>query len=133
MRFAEPVPVFVIAVCTLALIGCGTEEPGEAQAAAGLSEADESRALALFDSEGCTVCHGEMANGQEGVGPGLKNLAPYWDVERLMVYLEDPEGFRESNPDFEDRRDTVFELEMPASDHLSDDQRKLLARWLLTR
>jgi len=133
MRVAELVPIVVIAVCTLALIGCGSDEPGEAQAVAGLSEADESRAIALFNSESCTMCHGEMARGQEGVGPALKDLAPYWDVDRLMAYLEDPEGFRASNTDFEDRRETEFELEMPASDHLSDDQRRLLARWLLTR
>ena len=74
-----------------------------------------------------------MAQGLEGAGPALRDLAPYWDVDRLMAYLADPETFRAANPDFEDRREAVFELEMPAYDHLSEDQRRLLARWLLTR
>jgi cytochrome c2 len=115
------------------LIGCGGEETGETQVDTSLSEADESRAITLFQSEACSVCHGEMAQGMEGAGPALRDLAPYWDTDRLTTYLADPEGFRADNPDFEDRRDVVFELEMPASDHLSEDQRRLLARWLLTR
>jgi len=133
MRFAWLAPIVAVAACGWILLGCGGEDSGEAQAGAVLSEADESRALALFQSESCTACHGEMAQGQEGAGPALESLAPYWDADRLMVYLEDPEGFRAENPDFEDRRDIAFELEMPASDHLSADQRRLLARWLLTR
>lgn len=133
MRVAGCVPWFVIVVGGLMLVGCGGENPGDGQASVTLSEADESRAYALFQSEACTACHGEMAQGLEEAAPALKSLAPYWDVDRLMAYLADPEGFRAANPDFEDRREVVFELEMPASDHLSEDQRRLLARWLLTR
>ena len=133
MRVVVLFPFAVAAVCGLTLMGCGGQAPGDAQAGRSLSEADESRAFKLFQSEDCTVCHGEMAQGLEGVGPALRDLAPYWDVDRLMAYVTDPEGFRAANPDFEDRREVVFELEMPASDHLSEDHRRLLARWLLTR
>ena len=133
MRVAVLISITVAAVCGSMLIGCAGEQSGEAQDATSISEADESRAFALFQSEACTACHGEMAQGIEQAGPALKALAPYWDVDRLMAYLADPEGFRAANPDFEDRREVVFELEMPASDHLSEDQRRLLARWLLTR
>lgn len=133
MRVVVLFPIVVAAVCGLTLIGCGAEEPGEAQAANSLGEADESRAINLYQSEACTACHGEMAQGQEEIGPALLDLAPYWDVDRLMAYLEDPEAFRAANPDFEERRDVAFEIEMPAFDHLSEDQRRLLARWLLTR
>ena len=132
MRIAVLVPFAVAAVCGLILIGCGAAEPDAARAGNSISEADESRAIRLFQSEGCTACHGEMAQGLE-IGPALRDLAPYWDVDRLMAYIADPEGFRAANPDFEDRREVVFEMEMPASDHLSEDQRRLLARWLLTR
>jgi len=133
MRFAVLVPWVVAAGCGMMLVACGGEKPGDGQASASLSEADESRALTLFQSEICTACHGEMAHGIEEAGPALRDLAPYWDVDRLTAYLADPEGFRAANPDFEERRDVAFELEMPASDHLSEDQRRLLARWLLTR
>lgn len=133
MRVAILVPFALAAVCGLILIGCGGAEPDVGQASNSISEADESRAIKLFQSEACTVCHGEMAQGVEETGPALRDLAPYWDVDRLMAYIADPEGFRAANPDFEDRREVAFELEMPASDQLSEDQRRLLARWLLSR
>ncbi len=133
MRGATPLLNVALVLGALALGGCGTGEPRDAQAASTLSEADESKALELFQDEACTACHGDLAEGLEGVGPALRDLAPYWNVDRLMAYLADPEGFRAANPDFEDRRETVFELEMPAYDHLSDDQRRRLARWLMTR
>lgn len=133
MRRTVLVSFAVAAVCGLTLIGCGGGEPGEAQADNSLAEADESRAIELFQSEACTACHGEMGEGLDGAGPALRELAPYWDVDRLMAYLADPEGFRAANPDFENRRDVAFELEMPAYDHLSEDQRRLLARWFLKR
>jgi cytochrome c551/c552 len=133
MRVAVLGSFVLIGVFGLMLCGCASEQSIEEKAGDSLSEADESRALALFQSEACSACHGEMARGIEEVGPALQDLAPYWDVDRLATYLADPEGFRAANPDFEDRRDVVFELEMPASDHLSEDQRRLLARWLLSR
>ncbi len=139
MRVAVPVlSALVLLLLGISSIGCGGsegggEQPVEAQAGTSLGEAEESRALELFQSEACAACHGEMGGGVEGAGPALGSLAPYWSVERLMNYLEDPKSFRAANPDFENRRDEVFELEMPAYDHLSRDQRRLLARWLLSR
>jgi len=133
MRVAAVVPLALIVVCGSLATGCGGGPPSGPSPDAALSEADESKALGLFQSEGCNACHGDLAEGIEGVGPPLRDLAPYWDADRLMAYLADPEGFRATNPDFEDRRDTVYELEMPAFDHLSEDQRRLLARWLLAR
>jgi mono/diheme cytochrome c family protein len=133
MRVVVLLPVVVVAMSGLTLIGCGGEPPVEAQADNSLGEAEESRALELYQAEACAACHGEMAQGQEEIGPALRDLAPYWDVDRLMVYLADPEGFRAANPDFDERRDVAFEIEMPAFDHLSEEQRRLLARWLLTR
>ena len=125
----------------LACGGTGGEEAaaGEAgaepavSAAAVLSEAEAERAAQLFQTETCTVCHGEMAEGIEGAGPTLEALAPYWDAERVVAYLKDPEGFRAANPDFEERRDEQFDLEMPAFDHLSEEQLQLIAAWLMTR
>jgi len=98
-----------------------------------LSEAETARVVELYQGEACSACHGESAEGAEELGPPLRDLAPYWNEDRLVAYLEDPEGFRQANPDFEDRRVESFEMEMPAFDHLPAEQRELLARWLLTR
>ena len=111
----------------------GAEPAAAVAAAPALSEADAERAAQLFQSETCTVCHGELAEGVEGAGPALKGLAPYWDEERLVAYLTDPEGFRAANPDFEDRREEQYDLEMPAFDYLAEEQRRLIAAWLMTR
>lgn len=114
--------------------GGGTEPAAPAEAEPVVSsEADATEAVAVFQEEACTICHGEMGEGMAGVGPALQGLAPYWNEERLVAYLQDPEGFRAGNTDFEDRRDEQFELEMPAFDHLSDEQLQLLARWLMAR
>jgi len=113
------------------LVACGGG--GAEPAPPALSEADAERAVALYQEEACTICHGELADGMEGAGPALRALAPYWDVDRLVAYLADPEGFRQVNPDFDDRRQEEFELEMPAFDHLSEEQRHLLAGWLMAR
>jgi mono/diheme cytochrome c family protein len=133
MRLAVWLSIVAVALGLSVVTGCGGEPVGEAESPTVLSEAEESEALALYRSEACAVCHGEMGEGIEGAGPVLRDLAPYWDVERLMTYIADPEGFSAANPDFDERRDQTFELEMPASDHLSEEQRRLLARWLLTR
>ena len=65
--------------------------------------------------------------------PALRDLAPFWDAERLGAYLRDPEGFRAANPTFEERRDIEFELEMPAYEALSEEELELLGRWLMAR
>ena len=129
------IPRWTVAACALPILfalgcgGAGKEEP----AGTGLDESASSEARQLFVAENCTLCHGEMTQGVEELGPAIRDLAPYWDRDRLAAYLEDPQGFREANPDFEERRDASFSMEMPPVDHLSVEQRLLLADWLLTR
>jgi mono/diheme cytochrome c family protein len=121
--------VTAVLICACAS-GTGEEDAGESP---GLSAAELSRAATLFENEGCPVCHGDSAQGVEDAGPALSGLAPYWDVEKLSAYLQDPMVFRQANPDFDERRDVEFMLEMPAYDALSKEQRELLAGWLMTR
>ena len=125
----------VISLAMLAALcaGCGGGETGGGSSQEEWTESDATRANNLFQSEDCVTCHGEQAEGVEGLGPALRNLSPYWDTVRLAAYLEDPDGFRQANPDFELRRSEEYGLEMPAFDHLSLAQRRLLARWLLMR
>ena len=123
----------------MVVTGCGgrpaDEPPEEAPAAieSVLTEAEMDEARGLYEGEACSLCHGQTADGVPDMGPPLRELAPYWDEDRLSAYLNDPEGFRGTNPDFDDRRPGKFEMEMPAFDHLPPEQRELLARWLLTR
>jgi len=114
--------------------GCGSNETQEDQLEPPvLGEADAARAVELFQDQGCPVCHGDLAEGVEETGPALRDLAPFWDTERLGAYLRDPEGFRAANPAFEARRDIEFELEMPAYGELTEEELALLGRWLMTR
>jgi len=98
-----------------------------------LSDAEATRAEEIFLEESCEICHGEQAEGVADAGPALRGLAPYWNEARLIAYLENPAVFREANPDFEDRRETVYDVEMPSFEHTAVEDRRLLARWLLTR
>ncbi len=97
-----------------------------------MSDEQTSAALAIYEDQSCSLCHGEQAEGNDN-GPALEDLEPYWDEYRLVTYLADPEKFRTANPDFDQRRDTKYELEMPEFGHVPEQDRRLLARWLLTR
>jgi mono/diheme cytochrome c family protein len=125
------VEVTLVIVGLLLFIGCAGESP-EAPLAKPTA-AEIARAVELYGQQACPECHGGNAEGVEDTGPALRELAPYWDVDRLVAYLADPDGFRIANPDFEERRDTVYELEMPAFDFVPEEDRRLLASWLLTR
>jgi hypothetical protein len=131
------IEIGILWVLAAGLVACGGSGDGgkrsETPDATGPSEAQASEARKLFVDEGCPMCHGEMGQGVEELGPALRELKPYWDRERLMSYIEDPESFRAAHPDFEDRRDESFNMEMPSYDYLSVEQRGLLADWLLTR
>jgi mono/diheme cytochrome c family protein len=118
---------------TLFSIGCGGNAPPAGNAAEAPAESDSLRAEALFEEQACNVCHGDGGAGIEGAGPALENLDDYWTEDLLEAYLRDPESFREAHPEFDQRRDETYELEMPAFEHLEQDERRLLARWLLAR
>jgi mono/diheme cytochrome c family protein len=126
-----PFTLAILAALTVLCAACGGSADGPSEEA--WSDDDAARAARLFQNEDCVTCHGEQADGIEGMGPALRDLSPYWDTVRLAAYLEDPDGFREANPDFELRRSEEYELEMPPYDHLALAERRLLARWLLMR
>ncbi len=102
------------------IVGCGD------RAAAEPARSDEqiSAALAVYEDQSCSLRHGEQAEGNDN-GPALEDLEPYWDEYRLVTYL--------ANPDFDRRRETKYELEMPEFGHVPEQDRRLLAQWLLSR
>lgn len=116
---------------TLVLAGCGGgDEPPAVEPR--LSDDDATLALGIYTDQGCAVCHGDRAQGND-LGPALRELSPYFDEARLALYLKDPDGFVAANPDFAERRDSDYGMPMPAYDGLEVFDRRLLARWLLTR
>jgi len=123
------------AALALLALGCAGSGGGSGSAAGpepGLSAAEVERATALFESESCSTCHGPDAEGSD-LAPALRSLAGYWDEARIVRYLEDPEAFRAAEPEFDRRRDTEYDLDMPAFGHIPLEDRTTLARWLLTR
>jgi mono/diheme cytochrome c family protein len=123
--------VLTAAVLGWLVVGCSAGGPDEAVAPA-LPEADARAARALFEEESCTMCHGPEAEGTD-LAPALHDLRGYWDEDRLVHYLEDPAAFAREDPTFDARRETVYEMEMPAYAHVPESDRRTLARWLLSR
>lgn len=114
------------------IVGCGD---GGGQVAPVAGEApvavDPVAAAALYEEHSCGMCHGDAREGTE-VGPALVDLAGYWDEDRMVRYLEDPTAYRESDASFQADR-TQYDTDMPAFDYVSEDDRRTLARWLLSR
>jgi mono/diheme cytochrome c family protein len=115
------------------LLGCrgtdGDPGPGASAEPSSTASAAEAAATTLYSDNDCGLCHGDDRNGTD-MGPKLKDLEPFWTVDRLVIYLEDPLAFQEAEPEFLERRQQ-FEMEMPPFDHLPEADRRALATWLL--
>ena len=123
----------IAAAAAIGLAGCAPRsEPPPDASASSITENEVAEARAVYDDSGCAACHGERGEGVEDMGPALEALASYWDVERLADYVRDPQAFRAEHPGHAERRARDPDLEMPAFDFLSEDDLRLLARWLLT-
>ena len=132
MRCGHRFALGALVVATALLGGCSSQVPTAPTAAVALDADEAERAGKLYRREACSVCHGERAQGVQSAGPALHSLAPYWDEDRLEAYLRDPAAFRRANADFDARRDETYELEMPGFGHVTEQERRLIARWLLT-
>jgi mono/diheme cytochrome c family protein len=133
----RPRPLVVTAALALALatlfVACGgggseTPEVSEPAPAASTS-VDPAAAEAIYAEQDCAMCHGEDRAGTE-LAPPLRELETYWDVDKLVRYLEDPLVFQEQEPSFRENREQ-YDLEMPAYGHVPAEQRRALATWLL--
>jgi mono/diheme cytochrome c family protein len=137
MRMRQGITSVAVLIGLLALCcvyGCATKRvDNDPVKAPGLSPEEEAGALALFEDMGCNACHGDQAEGLEDMAPPLADLAPYWTAERLSTYILNPDWFRSNNPDFEERRQIEYDAEMPSYEEISEEDRILLARWLMTR
>lgn len=121
-----------------ALVACGGEKPPtpapssavEAEPAVTSENDGGEGARAIYDAQHCAMCHGENRDGTD-MAPPLRALATYWDEDKLVRYLNDPAAFQEAEPSFRETR-RQYDMEMPAFDQVPEDDRRRLARWLLT-
>jgi mono/diheme cytochrome c family protein len=127
-RLSVDTPIAGLLMLATLACGGGSDDPD----ARTLTDPDVEAARATYEEESCAMCHGPDAEGTD-LAPALQDLAGYWDEDRIVRYLENPAAFRDSNPSFDARRDEEYEMEMPAYDHVPESDRRVLARWLLSR
>lgn len=125
-----------LALGTLALaVACGGTGDGAgdpARTAVPLDPAEIRKAEAIYEAQTCALCHGADANGGSD-GPALRALGDWWNEDKLVRYLIDPEGFVDIHKDFDARRDVDYAMAMPAYDYVPREDLELLARWMLSR
>ncbi len=87
------------------------------------------QALEIYQRARCERCHGDNRQGT-GQAPPLINLGAYWTEEDLAVYLADPRAAAETS----ERLQVLaarYKLIMPGYQTLSEDERRVLARYLV--
>jgi len=85
----------------------------------------------IYELQNCANCHGPAREGTR-LGPALAGLDPSWTRERLAEYLDDPRAMVAREPRLQEL-DRTWSTDMGRYDNLSQDQRLVLADWLLAR
>lgn len=90
---------------TLGTLGCsdGPEE-GEYASQSGAQ---------LYESTGCSACHGKDGRGFMGLAPSYAGLARYWTEELLLEYIADPAAFAAGDPRLGQRPMTAIAADVP--------------------
>lgn len=110
---------------SLLLLSCSASEAPTG------ADADLAQGKSLYLSAGCTLCHGQ--NGEGGVaGPALAGLAAHWDETRLSQFIADPSAFVKQDARLAQQA-AKYPLPMAAQGNLSEADRLLLARYLLSK
>jgi cytochrome c551/c552 len=114
--------------------GCSGPEPADEtvavqQPVSPLTAEEIDRVEALLKENICAECHGENLQGSE-TGPSLGEIREYWNEERLAEYLYHPQRYMVSHQKVQERS-PGFEIDMPPYKDLSEEDRRLLARWVL--
>lgn len=127
---------FALAFCTsvLLLAGCGAPapeapEPVSPEPVLELTAEELEQVQVLVEDNICTECHGQNLEGTD-TGPALTAVRHYWTEDLLVKYIYNPEFFMVSHPEIK-RRNAGFEIDMPPYTDLPEEERRLLARWVL--
>ena len=129
-------PIIILTLLTTMILGAGCGGSGPAEQAAPepepvvpLTAEEQDQVAILVEDNICTECHGENLEGTEN-GPALTGVATYWTENKLEKYIYNPEFFMVSHPEVK-RRNAGYEVDMPSHLDLTEEQRRLLARWVL--
>lgn len=77
----------------------------------------------------CARCHGRSGEGSF-MAPTLAGVEQHWDVERLQRYLRDPDKVIAEDERLE-KQGRKYGTRMPTFQHLTPDERRALAQWVL--
>ena len=85
----------------------------------------------IYELQNCANCHGGNGEGN-ALGPPLARLTSNWSAEEMVAFLTDPEPVLAAD----ERLRTLagaYSTQMTRYDNLTEEQRLVLARWLLER
>jgi len=85
----------------------------------------------LMSKHGCLNCHGTSLQGTP-MGPPLENLKKYWDRDKLISYLRNPNSFMEQSR-FKDYKEKYPQMIMPAYNNLDIKELGKMADYLLSK
>jgi mono/diheme cytochrome c family protein len=85
----------------------------------------------IYEFQNCRNCHGENGEGSS-LGPPLAGLSSSWSRDELALFLNDPAPVLEANGRLRALAN-AYSGEMARYDNLTEEQRGVLAAWLLER
>lgn len=85
----------------------------------------------IYELQNCANCHGKNGEGNM-LGPPLAKLTSNWSAERLVAFLTDPEPVLAADERLRTLAGT-YSSQMTRYDNLTEEQRRVLADWLLAR
>ncbi len=126
--------ILTMLTAVLTFAACGGSGPAEEPAAepepvTPLTAEELQQVQVLVEDNICAECHGANLEGTE-TGPALINVGQYWTESKLEKYIYNPEFFMVSHPEIR-RRNPGFEVDMPPYTDMPEEDRRLLARWVL--
>ena len=130
----KPLIILSMLIAVLSFAGCGGSEPVEEAAAepdpiVPLTAEELEQVAILVEDNICVECHGENLEGTD-TGPALTDVRQYWTEDLLVKYIYNPEFFMVSHPEVK-RRNAGFDIDMPPYIDMPEEERRLLARWVL--
>ena len=93
------------------------------------SDADTLPGKKLFIAELCASCHGFERQGS-WMGPPLRNLDENWERHNLAEFIRTPSKFTGRDERIK-KLSKQFRTQMAPNKRLSEDERLILADWLL--
>jgi cytochrome c553 len=90
-----------------------------------------ARGAAVWEDEGCSLCHGEAGEGGE-IAPPLRQLAAHWTPGALAAYLADPVVDPAENPRLAALAEQ-YEMEMPGVQASTGSEVTDLVTFLMSR